>query len=180
MKYIFYSIIFAIISLGFAPVVSAQQQINNNGANGSELQQQSKGNLLQNAPAGQQTSPVTQNGGVKSLQNLPNKPLTVTGVQQPTAAPIKEKSIIGWVLLGVTLLFLLMSPAFLYARNISQKNQSTSKTPATPEPKNITKTKPVEPAKINDKTIIQATKSTPPKKKHKKSTNKVKRGKKKK
>ena len=180
MKYIFISALFAVISLGAAPLVNAQQQINNDGANGSELQQNNNGNALQNAQAGQSTSPVTQNGGAKILQNSPNTTLIVTGEPQP-AVPTKNRSIVGWVLLAVMLLFLLMSPALMYARNISQKEQAKAK-----QPKVVTPPKEDIKAETLKTDITQEAPSNPepkkpaPKKKHKKSANKVKRGKKKK
>ena len=180
MKYILISALFAVISFGAAPLVSAQQQINNDGANGGELQQNNNGNALQNAQAGQSTSPVTQNGGAKILQNSPNTNLTVTGEPQPTV-PTKNKSIIGWVLLAVTLLFLLMSPALMYARNLSQKEQTKPKQSKKElTPKDEVKVKATETIKIDESPNNQEPKKPTPKKKHKKSTNKVKRGKKKK
>ena len=180
MKYLFISILLAIVGVGFAPTTNAQQQINNNGVSGSELQQNNNGGALQNAQAGQSTSPVTQNGGAKILQNSPNTSLTVVGEPQPTI-PKKDESIFDWVLLAITLLFLLMSPALMYARNIAQKDQASQKKQTlTTAPKNNVQTKTPETVATNNSPINPEPKSSTPKKKHKKSANKVKRGKKKK
>lgn len=178
MKYIFIGLVLAFIGFTNTLTAVAQQQINNNGATGGELQQYINGSALQNAPADQQTSPVTPNAGAKTLQNAPNAPLKVTGEQTPQETPENsDRSSFGWITLSVLMLLLLMSPALLYAQSISKKEQAI----AAPVDLEVKQKEPqVVEAPPKEPTNKASATTKTPKKKSKKSANKVKRKKKKK
>ena len=79
IKFLYSFAIFGIIA--YSTPVLAQQQINNNGANGGQLQQQVGGESIMQNRGAQQAKDITQNAGLQALQAIPNKPFVVTGAQ---------------------------------------------------------------------------------------------------
>ena len=167
----------ALLSIvGFTSPVFAQQQINNDGASASELQQQTGSDNIQQNTNAQQASDVSQNAGASVLQNAPNQPLNVIGAPaNSTVADAKTDT--KWVLLFILLFAVLIGPAVVYLREMQVAEQvDTTKVAATAVPK-----KSAETEKPQTKKTTQSNQKEKPKKKAKKGTsNKAKRGKKKK
>jgi hypothetical protein len=177
-KILFTLTLFGLIT--FSTPVLAQQQINNDGASGSDLQQQVGSDYFQQNSGGQQTSGVSDNAGASVIQNAPNQPLEVTGAPANTSTD-ESKSSLRWVIIFAAFFLILLSPALLYVRDMQKKGEITDDILVMKAPKEDTKAakedveEVKEPKKSEDKPTKK--KST----KAKKSTaSKAKRGKKKK
>lgn len=120
-----YNIVFLGV-VAFSAPVFAQQQINNNGANGGQLQQQRGGeSILQNGGA-QTASDITQNAGLQALQGIPNKPLVVTGAPSTTNTSTETGNDTRWVLLALLLFATLIGPALVYLRAMQVAEQEAA------------------------------------------------------
>jgi hypothetical protein len=197
MKYIL-SALFSIIVFSLGGQALAQQQ---DGVTASDLQPQVSGSQIQQNQQSQQTSPVTDNAGANTLQNLPNQEISVEGQTQPVPEEIESSP--RWILLSIIFFGILLSPALLFVRDMKNKGQLESTPKAKPskqpaakakaeikkaEPKQEPVSEPVqeehEDSMVEEPTAESESKEdkseTKPKKKKKKNSSKVKRGKKKK
>jgi hypothetical protein len=148
--------------------VLAQQQINNDGATASDIQQQVGSEYFQQNTGGQQASDVMNNAGSTVIQNAPNQPLEVSGapansVEQDT------KSGFRWVIIFGLFFLILLSPALLYVRDMQKTGEITDDIGPLKAPK---EEKVVQVVAKEEKKV---TKKKPAKKK---SATKTKRGKK--
>lgn len=176
MKKLFFSL--SILSLlAFSVPVLAQQQINNDGATGSDLQQQTGSDNIQQNGGAQQASDITNNAGAAVIQNAPNQPLEVTGAPANTTRST-ETSGLRWVIIFAIFFAILLSPAVLYARRlpVASETAASSKSPKTDKAVQAADAKPAD----SKSTSATAKKKSTPKPKAKKSTKKAKRNKKKK
>lgn len=178
MKKILFTIsLLSIVS--FTSPVFAQQQINNDGANASDLQQQTGSENIQQNTNSQQASDVSQNAGASVLQNAPNQPLDVVGAPANSAVDDAEKDT-KWVILFVILFAILIGPAVVYLREMQVAEQVSNN--AVEKSKDVTNK--VVAADANQESSKKTTEKKPKtgaKKKNKKGTvNKSKRAKKKK
>lgn len=133
-----------------APTLSTSaQQINYDGETASTLQNQVTGQDVQNSSetSGQVTESVISNAGSETLNSIPaDQSLTVTGGE--VTEPAKDqREIVGWFIIGGTLLLLLLSPALLYVRSL-RKQADTN--PASDQPETTT-----EPATQSDTTVAE-------------------------
>ena len=119
---------------------------------------------------------MSQNAGASVLQNAPNQPLNVIGAPANSAVA-DAKTDTKWVVLFILLFAVLIGPAVVYLREMQVAEQvDTTKVAATVVPK-----KSAETEKPQTKKTTQSNQKEKPKKKAKKGTsNKAKRGKKKK
>ena len=162
--------------LSFTGPVFAQQQINNDGANASELQQQTGSEDIQQNTNAQQASDISQNAGASVLQNTPNQPLTVVGA--PANSVVGDvKTDTKWVVMFVILFAILIGPALVYLREMQVSEQSDNTA--------VADKKQINNAEVHKEPVVKGKKATEqkakPKKKAKKGTvNKSKRGKKRK
>jgi hypothetical protein len=159
----------------FSVPAFAQQQINNDGATGSEIQQQVGGEYFQQNSNGQQASDVTDNAGSAVIQNAPNQPLEVSGA--PANSETEEaKSSFKWVIIFAAIFLILLSPALLYVRDLQKTGEITDDIGPLKAPK-AEETVSTEATEAKEDTKTTKKKSST---KAKKSSSKTKRGKKKK
>lgn len=171
MKKILFTLTFFAL-LAFTTPVLAQQQINNDGATGGEIQQQVGGDYFQQNSNGQQASGVTDNAGSSVIQNAPNQPLEVSGA--PASSDTTEtKSGIKWVVIFAAIFLILLSPALLYVRDLQKTGEITDDI----GPLKAPKAEETVSSEVKEETKPTKKKSSA---KAKKSTSKAKRGKKKK
>ena len=156
----------------------AQQQINNDGATASDLQQQVGSETIQQNSGAQQASDITQNAGAAVVQNAPNQPLDVTGAPATTATD-ESRSGFRWVIIFGLFLAILLSPALLYIRDLQQAGDVTDDVLLLKAPKEAGKQAVEEEEVSQEKQTAQPVKKKPgAKAKSKKIANKTKRGKK--
>ena len=181
MKKILFTLgLFSIVT--FSMPALAQQQINNDGATASELQQQSGSENIQQNSGAQQASDVIDNAGAAVVQNAPNQPLDVTGAPANSGTN-DDTSPFRWVLIFGLFFLILLSPALVYVKSLQNNGEVTEDILALKAPKEEPKAKADTVAKSEQK---EDKKTTPAKKKSNKgkskkaSGSKAKKGKKKK
>ena len=131
IKFLYSFAIFGIIA--YSTPVLAQQQINNNGANGGQLQQQVGGESIMQNRGAQQAKDITQNAGLQALQAIPNKPLVVTGAPSSETTTTNQNNATMWVLLALLLFAVLLGPAVAYLRAMQVAEQKAAQQPDTSE-----------------------------------------------
>jgi hypothetical protein len=118
MKYFFIAFI-AISTLSFSQLASAQQQINNDGANAGELQPQTQN--VQNNAGNQQDNVLNINNNVGSsdlLQNVKVNELNVTGAPAIGSTTKATNNLFSWLVLAFGIFIILLAPAIVYSRKI--------------------------------------------------------------
>ena len=180
MKKILFTLgLFSIVT--FSMPALAQQQINNDGATASELQQQSGSENIQQNSGAQQASDVIDNAGAAVVQNAPNQPLDVTGAPANSGTN-DDTSPFRWVLIFGLFFLILLSPALVYVKSLQNNGEVTEDILTLKAPKEESKAAKAEDVKTKEEQPAKAeNKKTPAKSKAKKKTaSKTKRGKKKK